>query len=184
MGRPEGLARFAEQFGDVAAGNLDADHVLEEVPNPAVRGVDAALEVSGQTRQARPEQARLEEVLGQRRLVISAAVMAPNAVSGVFENLERLFHQLDLLEGALMFRPLRRDNSVGGIDRALLQAVGDPLIDLTGGKGRPLVFGMPLLTANPALGLFLAPLPLGLDHVTGRRFGGILRMLPGGGQLG
>jgi hypothetical protein len=33
-GRPEGLARFAEQFGDVAAGNPDADDVLEKVPNP------------------------------------------------------------------------------------------------------------------------------------------------------
>jgi hypothetical protein len=102
----------------------------------------------------------------------------------VFANLERLFHELDLLEGALMFLPLRRDNPVGGIDGALLQAVPDPLIDLTGGKGRTLVFGMPLLTANPSLGLFLLPFPLGLHHVTGWRFGRILRMLPGGGQLG
>lgn len=48
IGRPEGLAGFAEQFGDVAPRNLDANDVLEKVPNPTVRGVDSALEVSDQ----------------------------------------------------------------------------------------------------------------------------------------
>jgi len=169
-GRPEGLAGFAEQFGNVAPRNLDANDILEKVSNSTVRGVDSALEVSDQAGQAWPEQTRLDDVLGQRCLVITAAVMAPNALSGVLENLERFFHELDLLHGALVFRSLNRSNSVGGIDRTLLQAKRDPLIDWIGSKSRPLMLGMPLLAANPALGLSFSPLPLGLHNVTGRRF--------------
>ena len=107
IGRSEGLAGFAEQFGDVAPRHLDADDVLEEVSNPTVRSVDSALEVSDQARQPRPEQARLDDGLGQRGLVITAAVMAPNAVGGVLDDLERFVHQLDLLDRPLVFRSLR-----------------------------------------------------------------------------
>ena len=102
--------------------------------------------------------------------MITMAVITPNAISGVFANLKRFFHQFDLLEGPLVFRPLGRDNPVGGIDRASRQAVGDPLIDWLGSKGWPLVLGMSLLAANPSPGLFPPPFFLGFDNVTGGRF--------------
>lgn len=171
MGRLEGLAGFAQQLGDVAPGNPDAHDVLEKVPNPTVGGVAAALEVSGQAGEARPELASLEQVPGQGRLMITAAVMAPNALGRVLKNPEGFLDQLDLLEDALMFLPLRRDDAVGGIDRAVPQAVGDPLIDLTGSKRGPLVLGMSLLAAVPSPRLLLPALALRFDDVTGGRSG-------------
>jgi hypothetical protein len=45
----------------------------------------------------------------------------------VLENPEVVFDQLDLLEDPLMFGPLRWNDPVGGIDRAVPQAVGEGL---------------------------------------------------------
>jgi hypothetical protein len=42
--------------------------------------------------------------------VIAAAVLAPNAVSRILDHPERFFHQLDLLDRALVLRSLRRPN--------------------------------------------------------------------------
>jgi hypothetical protein len=42
--------------------------------------------------------------------VIAAAVLAPNAVSRILDHPERFFHQLDLLDRALVLRSLRRAN--------------------------------------------------------------------------
>ena len=146
--------------------------------------MEPALEVSGQAGQARSEQARPHQGLGQGGRVITPAVITPNAVSGVFDDRKGVLHQLDLLEGPLVFLVLRRANPVGGIDRAALQTVGDATVDLIRSKGWPLVLGMPLLAADPSLALFPAPLFLGFDNVTGGRLGRISRMLAGSRQLG
>src|ERR1017187_311116 len=119
----------------------------QKISNPAVGSMDFSLEIDSQARQPRPEQARLDEVPGQGGLVIAAAVLAPNAVSRILDHPERFFHQLDLLDRALVLRSLRRANPVGGIDRTLLEAEGDPLIDLLGSKGRPPI------TTSPAVPL-------------------------------
>jgi len=144
IGLSEGPTGFAEQFGDVASRDFDADHVLEEISNPAVGSMDFTLEIDGQAGQSRPEQTRLGDVLGQGGLVIATAVLAPNAVRRILDHPEGFFDQLDLLDGALVLRSLRGGNPVGGINRTLLEAKGDPLIDLIGSKGGPLVFGMSL----------------------------------------
>ena len=73
-----------------------------------------ALEISDQGGQAGTEQSGLEDGLGQRGLVIAAAVLTPNAVSPILDHSEGMFHQLDLLNGALMLRPFRRANPVEG----------------------------------------------------------------------
>jgi hypothetical protein len=102
----------------------------------------------------------------------------------VFDHPKRFFDQLDLLESPLVLWPLRRDNPVGRIDGAVPQPVGDPLIDLIGSKGGPLVPGVPWLAADPSLGLLLRSLGFGFNDVTGGRLRGIARMLPRRRQLG
>ena len=72
-----------------------------------------------------------------------------------------------------MLRDLGWGNAVGGIDRTLLEAERDSLINLLRSKGRPLVFGMALLRAAASLGLFLAPPVRGFAEVAGGRFGGV-----------
>jgi hypothetical protein len=80
----EGLAGFVEEFGGLAARDLDADHVLEQISHPAVGSMDFSLEIDRQARQLRPEQARLDEVPGQGGLVVGPIIAAsskglPNA---------------------------------------------------------------------------------------------------------
>jgi hypothetical protein len=108
--------------------------------------------------------------------------MAPDAVGGVLDHLERFGHQLDLLDRPLVFGPLGRADPVGRIDRTSLQAERDPLIDLLRSKRWPLVLGMSRLAANPSLGLLVPSLLLGFDNVTGGRFGGIAGVFLGGRQ--
>ncbi len=75
-----------------------------------------ALEISDQGGQAGAEQSGLDNGPGQRGLVVAAAVLTPNAVSRILDHSERFFHQLDLLDRALVLRPFRRANPVGGIE--------------------------------------------------------------------
>ena len=89
IGLGEGLAGFVQEFGDLAARDFDADHVLKNISNPAVGSVDFSLEIDGQARQPWPEQALLDDVLGQGGLVIAAAVLAPHAVSRILDHPER-----------------------------------------------------------------------------------------------
>src|SRR5665811_1681716 len=100
---PERLAGFAEEFGHVAPGNFDSQHVAEQIANPAVGSVQPGFAVGGQGRQARAKQSRTSHLQRKGSVMVTVTVLTPNPLGDVLGDHDRLIRQIDLLQDCLLY---------------------------------------------------------------------------------
>jgi len=160
-------------------GDLQAQHIAKEVLNARIGAVQFTFEVADQAGEARATEPASDYCCGKDRVVNTLTTLTPIPLGRMLGDHEGLFYQLHLLNDFLLVG--QRYQPMGMVHRAVLQLIGNVVIDLRRPKSRVLMFRMARLSADFAP--FTPPQRLGgrFDDVTGRPFGRISRGFSGGG---
>ena len=167
------------QFGQVSAGDLQAQHIAKEVLDARIGPVQFAFEVADQAGEARATEPASDHFCGKGRVVNTLTTLTPIPLGRMLGDHEGLFYQLHLLNNSLLVG--QRYQPMGRVHRAVLQLIGNVVINLRQRKSQVLMFRMARLSADFAP--FTLPQRPGwrFDNVAGRPLGRIARVFSGGG---
>ena len=98
----EGLRGFLIQFGQVIAGDLQAEHIAKEVLNGRIRSMQLAFEVADQAGEARATEPASDHFGGKGRVVNTLTTLTPIPLGRMFSDHEGFGYQLRLLNDFLL----------------------------------------------------------------------------------
>ena len=183
VGPLQGPADLADDLGQLAARDRQADDVAEELADGREGGVAAPLEIGDQCGQPRPGQATALDRQGERGVMLLAAVRAPSRMSAVLVDLQGYRGDVNPLDDDRL-GVVGQEQVTAAAGAGVQEVVGGLRSEHLGRERHPLVRGVSRLAAGLAPRLTGWRLRLGgLDDVGGRRLGRVGGVLEGRGQL-